>query len=64
MSTSQQHETAQIIPFPGRAQRTGQRAVDSRVSIEQSLPGVARVACGGNWYHDAAVEEAIRATKR
>lgn len=64
MNTSQHRESAQIIPFRPRAERAGSRREPIDALLEQAQAVGARVACGSNWYHDAAVEEAIRTVKR
>jgi Protein of unknown function (DUF2735) len=64
MTTSQHRESAQIITFPGRPLRAGERRNKPRTTVQQPMPDVARVAYGSGWYHEEAVEEAIRAAKR
>ncbi len=64
MNIGHPRESAQIIPFPVRQRRAGEAQDTSRVTLEQPAPGVARVACGGSWYHEAAIEESVRTAKR
>jgi len=61
MSTTAHRETAMLYAFPsgGRASRGG-----NRKGAPEHLPPakIAQAECGSGWYHEAAVEEAERAS--
>ena len=59
MNTSLNHGSAKIYQFPagGRAAFGGHRLGETRTSAEPISLRVSEVACGGNWYHEAAIQE-------
>jgi hypothetical protein len=57
--TSFQGESAKIYEFPRRG-RFAAAAQREEASAALAAP---RVACGGAWYHDEAIQEAERARK-
>jgi Protein of unknown function (DUF2735) len=65
MTPSSQRESAKIYQFPlkRRAPAGGQRDAAPR-EIEAVMPRYASAAFGSGWYHEAAIEEAVRALKR
>ena len=56
--------SAKIYPFParGRFAAGGQRDEAGQTTRVASPPGV-KIASGGGWYHDAAIQEAIKAER-
>ena len=68
MTTSSDRQSATIYQFPvgGRAALGVRRDVrrDQAVVVENfAVPRIARVAAGGAWYHEEAVQQADRARK-
>ncbi|MEP7032248.1 MAG: DUF2735 domain-containing protein [Pseudolabrys sp.] len=65
MPTNVPQASAKIIQFPvgGRARAGVGRDAAKLVSDVASLR-VSEVASGGNWYHEAAIQEAKRTPKR
>ncbi|HPG88475.1 MAG TPA: DUF2735 domain-containing protein [Hyphomicrobium sp.] len=63
MTSNAQIETAKIYQFPvgGRAALTTRAGLASQAS-ELEIAAAPRVAVGGSWYHDAAVQEADKVT--
>jgi hypothetical protein len=64
MTARSYRESATIYPFPkgGRAAPGGRR--DEASAAETfAASRIARVACGGAWYHEEAVQKAERARK-
>jgi Protein of unknown function (DUF2735) len=59
MATSTHGETAKIYQFPvkGRA-GADKQAAESKRARERTQVAYADCACGGNWYHEAALHEA------
>ena len=68
MRTTVQHESAKIYTFPKRAQTKVEKysSCTDQTNSVASLPSrrVANVAVGSGWYHEAAIEEAKRDSKR
>ncbi len=64
MTASSYQQSAKIYQFPtgGRAALAGRR--DEAMPVENfAMPRIARVASGGAWYHEEAVQTAERARK-
>ncbi len=64
MTASSYRQSAKIYPFAtgGRAALAGRR--DEAMPVENlAMPRIARVATGGAWYHEEAVQAAERARK-
>ena len=61
MSTTAHRETATLYAFPsgGRANRGGSR---KGAPAHPPPAKIAQAECGSGWYHEAAVEEAERAS--
>ena len=58
MTTNEERRSATIIQFPVRARATGGGRRDEMKSAgHHELPRHAMVACGGAWYHEAAMRE-------
>ena len=55
--TNVQRGSAQIIQFPTSARATvgGHRAAD-KSAAKPAWPRIAKVAVGGAWYHEAAIQ--------
>ena len=64
MTTSSDRQSATIYQFPagGRA-ALGVRRDQAMVVDNFAVPRIARVASGGAWYHEEAVQQADRARK-
>jgi hypothetical protein len=64
MTASSYRESATIYQFPkgGRAALGGRRD-ETKAAETLAASRVARVACGGAWYHEEAVQNAERARK-
>ena len=61
MDTVVRRESAQIIPFPVRGQpRPGTARAPDLARVEPAAPAY-KAAVGSGWYHEAAIEEALRA---
>ncbi|MEI9923417.1 MAG: DUF2735 domain-containing protein [Bradyrhizobium sp.] len=58
MNTSLNHGSARIYQFPagGRAAFGGRRLEETRTSTDLGAR-VSEAAVGGNWYHEAAIQE-------
>ena len=61
MDTVVRRESAQIIPFPARGQRRPGARLDTMSLQAESAPPAYKAAIGSGWYHEAAIEEALRA---
>jgi hypothetical protein len=59
MSTSDNRGSAEIIPFPVRT-RTTSNECSAAVKLVTTFPvsRAAKVAFGGAWYHEAAIQDA------
>jgi hypothetical protein len=59
MNTSFNHGSAKIYQFPagGRAALGGRRYEEIKAASDQSALRVSEAACGGSWYHEAAIQE-------
>ena len=66
MNTSLNHGSAKIYQFPagGRAALGGRRQEEAKAAIDPDLWRVSEAACGGSWYHEAAIEESKPARER
>ena len=68
MSTTFHHESAKIYTFPKRAQtkveKYSSNTDQSNSVVSLGSRRVANVAFGSGWYHEAAIEEAQRDSKR
>jgi len=60
MSTSSEKTSAQIIQFPagGRAGRKALGDAARRAAAEAEAVTAPKIAVGGSWYHDEAIEDA------
>ena len=58
MNTRMDHGSAKIYQFPagGRSALGGRRYEETR-TVDLASPRIAEVACGGSWYHEAAIQE-------
>jgi hypothetical protein len=58
MNASFHHGSAKIYQFPvgGRARLAARQ--DSKIAVDTNSQSVSEVACGGCWYHQAAIEDA------
>jgi hypothetical protein len=59
MNTSSNQGSAKIYQFPsgGRAALGGRRYEESNTATDLASSRVNEVACSGNWYHEAAIQE-------
>ena len=59
MNTSLNHGSAKIYQFPagGRAAFGGRRLEETKPAIDPGSLRVSEAACGGSWYHEAAIQE-------
>ena len=65
MSTDIQRESARIYAFPARARKSGSRVNEQPASVvELALRRLPNVDFGSGWYHEAAIEDAQKETKR
>ncbi len=66
MNTSLNHGSAKIYQFPagGRAALGGRRQEEAKAAIDPDSWRVSEAACGGSWYHEAAIEESKPARER
>jgi hypothetical protein len=64
MTASSYRESAKIYQFPagGRAAPGGRRD-ETKPAENFAAPRIAKVASGGAWYHEDAVQKAERARK-
>ena len=62
MNTSLNHGSAKIYQFPagGRAAFGVRRLEETKASTDPGPLRVSEAACGGSWYHEAAIEAAIQ----
>lgn len=60
MTTNSEGRSATIIPFPARARAIGGgRRDEMKSATHYDATRYAKIACGGAWYHEAAmIEEA------
>jgi Protein of unknown function (DUF2735) len=60
MNTSLNHGSAKIYQFPpgGRAAFGGRRHEETKAAADTGSSRVSEAACGGSWYHEAAIQEA------
>jgi Protein of unknown function (DUF2735) len=58
MNTGFNHGSAKIYQFPagGRA-ALGRRHEETKAAVDPSSLRVSEAACGGGWYHEAAIQE-------
>jgi hypothetical protein len=60
MTTNSDRASAQIIQFPARGRfASANQSAETPATISSAV----RVAVGGAWYHDEAIEEAARDRK-
>jgi hypothetical protein len=66
MTTNSDRASAMIFQFPARGRfATGDQSREAKLPANVVLStGVARVAAGGAWYHDEAIQESIRESER
>ncbi len=59
MNTSLNHGSATIYQFPagGRAALGGRRHEAVKTATDLASSRVSEAACGGSWYHEAAIQE-------
>jgi Protein of unknown function (DUF2735) len=62
MNTSLNHGSAKIYQFPagGRAATGTRRLEEIKTAADLASPRVSEIAYGGSWYHQEAIEAAIR----
>ncbi len=60
MDSKSERQTAEVIPFPGRA-RSGTRGGHGVVAPARSgRPDQPRIEYGSGWYHDVAIRDVVR----
>ncbi|HEX2528288.1 MAG TPA: DUF2735 domain-containing protein [Geminicoccus sp.] len=68
MTSSSSDGTARIYQFPARARAPvssgDQRRNDNQSVVDLAMIRLPKIALGGCWYHDEAVQEAERNQKR
>jgi hypothetical protein len=67
MNTSLNHGSAKIYQFPagGRSALGGRRPEEAKAATaDQGSLRVSEAACGGSWYHEAAIQEASLVRER
>jgi hypothetical protein len=66
MTTNSDRASAKIFQFPARGRfATGGQNGEATPPVNAVLSTrVARVAMGGAWYHDEAIQESIQASER
>jgi Protein of unknown function (DUF2735) len=59
MNTSLNHGSAKIYQFPvgGRSALAGRSYDEAKTAADLAATRVTEVACGGSWYHEAAIQE-------
>jgi Protein of unknown function (DUF2735) len=59
MNTNFNHGSAKIYQFPtgGRAALGGRRYEEAKAAADYGSLRVSEAACGGSWYHEAAIQE-------
>ncbi len=62
MTTTTLRDSAKIYEFPA-AGRTSRNRASTRGAAHPASPKFAKAEYGSGWYHDAAVEEAERASE-
>jgi hypothetical protein len=60
MTTNADRASAQIIQFPARGRFASASQSDETLAMNASAARVAKVAMGGAWYHEEAIEQAER----
>ena len=64
MTTNTHHGSAQIIQFPARVRATvGGHRDERKPAAELISPRAVKVACGGAWYHEEAIQDGERIRK-
>lgn len=63
MTTNSDRASAQIIQFPARGRFASADRSDENLAMGASAARVAKVAIGGAWYHEEAIEQAERDRK-
>ena len=66
MNTTSNHGSAKIYQFPagGRAALGVRRHEEIRAATDPAPSRVSEVACGGSWYHEAAIQDSKPARER
>ncbi|MGA9089685.1 MAG: DUF2735 domain-containing protein [Bradyrhizobium sp.] len=66
MNTTSNHGSAKIYQFPagGRAALGVRRHEETKAASVPSPSRVSEAACGGSWYHEAAIEDSKPARER
>ena len=59
MNTGLNHGSAKIYQFPagGRAALGGRRYEATKTATDLASSSLGEAACGGSWYHEAAIRE-------
>jgi hypothetical protein len=63
MTTNSDRASAQIIQFPARGRFVSANQSDDKFAMGSSASHVVKVAVGGAWYHEEAIEQAERDRK-
>jgi hypothetical protein len=58
MTTNSDRASAQIIQFPARSRFASADQSDEKLAMNSSAARITKVAMGGAWYHEAAIEQA------
>ncbi len=66
MNTTSNHGSAKIYQFPagGRAALGVRRHEETKAATDPGSMRVSEAACGGSWYHEAAIQESKPARER
>ena len=66
MNTTSNHGSAKIYQFPagGRAALGVRRHEETKAATDPGPSRVSEAACGGSWYHEAAIQDAKPARER
>jgi hypothetical protein len=63
MTANSDCESAKIYQFPARGRFTVSQTSETTGTATPTSQHVVKVAVGGGWYHDAAIQEEERAHK-
>lgn len=66
MNTNSNHGSAKIYQFPagGRAALGVRRHEETKVASDPGPSRVSEAACGGSWYHEAAIQDSKPSRER
>ena len=65
MSETSTRPSAKIYQFPVKVRASADAARQQTAhSMDMMVPRTTKIAVGGNWYHDAAIQESDRLLKR